>query len=219
MINQKDVINGADPIYRIAFPIQHVLPKITKIIFNDRLYCFGHAETFRPERGLTNLWSSTSLSTTKYRRPARQFHHNIRNSSSNFFKQQHWRQRNQFYQAGVVENPRWANPDLTARATRVSSRLIDWNDNNPRTTAVRGYSENSRWENDELDTGSGSGETPPARPSNAFIRYPNPEPMTPAFTSVAPPKRRNPTVAIPKRRKPPVTPSKRRSPIVERFAQ
>lgn len=65
MINQNDAVNAADPIYRVTFPNQHTLPKITRILFNDKVYCSGPAEMVRPGRGVTNVWASTTLRTTR----------------------------------------------------------------------------------------------------------------------------------------------------------
>ncbi|CAG9833120.1 unnamed protein product [Diabrotica balteata] len=49
-------------IYNIFFPFTNVIPKITGITYNDRLYCSGPAEPVIPGApGITNIWSQISF--------------------------------------------------------------------------------------------------------------------------------------------------------------
>lgn len=60
--NVDDLNTGSNPIYRVDFPIQHVIPKITQILFNGRIYCSVEPEPLT-SRGVTNMWASRSLIT------------------------------------------------------------------------------------------------------------------------------------------------------------
>ncbi|XP_028128445.1 serine protease gd [Diabrotica virgifera virgifera] len=49
-------------IYNIFFPFTNVIPKITGLTYNDRIYCSGPAEPVIPgEPGITNVWSQISF--------------------------------------------------------------------------------------------------------------------------------------------------------------
>ncbi|XP_050511415.1 uncharacterized protein LOC114324801 [Diabrotica virgifera virgifera] len=59
----QDFIHGTSHvIYNIFFPFNNVIPKITKLTYNNRTYCSGPNEPIIPgEPGITKVWSQLSI--------------------------------------------------------------------------------------------------------------------------------------------------------------
>lgn len=64
LTSPNDVANAAPLVYNIYFPVEDVIPKPTKIVFNNVVYCSSPPAKLEPGGYVTNLWADTFLKIT-----------------------------------------------------------------------------------------------------------------------------------------------------------
>ncbi|KAK5649296.1 hypothetical protein RI129_000325 [Pyrocoelia pectoralis] len=64
LTSPNDIANGAALVYNIYFPVENVIPKPTKIVFNNVVYCSSLPAKLEPGGYVTNLWADTYLKIT-----------------------------------------------------------------------------------------------------------------------------------------------------------